>query len=135
MSYLLDTSAAVDVIRGRKPAVRARFADAIRRGVSVSLPSVVAFELHYGVERSARREKNAALLAGFLAARLTALPFDHEDAAEAGRLRVALQRAGTPIGPYDLLIAAQANRRGWTLVTRNAAEFRRIPTLTVEDWS
>jgi tRNA(fMet)-specific endonuclease VapC len=53
----------------------------------------------------------------------------------AGDLRAELERAGTPIGPYDLLIAAQALRSGSTLVTANVREFRRVPGLAVEDWT
>jgi predicted nucleic acid-binding protein len=46
-----------------------------------------------------------------------------------------LERAGTPIGPYDILIAAQARRRNLTIVTANRREFERVPGLTVQDWS
>jgi tRNA(fMet)-specific endonuclease VapC len=63
------------------------------------------------------------------------LPFEIEDAEEAGDIRAALERAGTPIGPYDILIAAQARRRGAILVTANEHEFARVPGLMVEDWS
>jgi tRNA(fMet)-specific endonuclease VapC len=61
--------------------------------------------------------------------------FEEEDAVIAGDLRAELERAGTPIGPYDLLIAAQALRSGSTLVTANVREFRRVPGLAVEDWT
>jgi tRNA(fMet)-specific endonuclease VapC len=43
--------------------------------------------------------------------------------------------AGTPIGQYDTLIAAQARRRGALLVTANRREFARVPGLRVEDWA
>ena len=58
-----------------------------------------------------------------------------EDAEEAGNIRAALERAGKPIGPYDVLIAAQARRRGATLVTANEREFARVPGLKTEDWA
>ena len=63
------------------------------------------------------------------------LPFDAEDAAHAGDIRAHLERKGTPIGPYDYLIAAQARRRGATLVTANRREFERVPGLMVADWA
>jgi len=63
------------------------------------------------------------------------LDFDAADAKEAGAIRAALRRAGTEIGPYDLLIAAQARRRDATLVTGNAREFARVAGLTVADWT
>lgn len=135
MSHLLDTSTAVDIIRGRKPAARRRFVNAIRLRTTILVPSVTIFELRYGAERSAHPDRNTALLDDLLSVPLRILPFDDEDAGEAARLRVALERAGAPIGPYDLLIAAQASRRGWTVVTGNVAEFRRVPSVAVEDWS
>jgi tRNA(fMet)-specific endonuclease VapC len=52
----------------------------------------------------------------------------------AGRIRAALEAAGTPIGAYDVLIGGQALRSGATLVTAKTSEFRRIAGLTWEDW-
>ena len=57
------------------------------------------------------------------------------DAVRAASLRVHLKKAGTPIGPIDVLIAGQALERGWTLVTSNIKEFERVPGLAFEDWS
>ena len=62
------------------------------------------------------------------------LPFEAEDAAHAGDIRAHLESKGTPIGHYDCLIAAQARRRGATLVTANRREFERVPGLMVMDW-
>jgi tRNA(fMet)-specific endonuclease VapC len=66
---------------------------------------------------------------------VTPWPFEPEDAEEAGDIRAALERSGTPIGPYDTLIAAQARRRGALLVTANRREFARVPGLRSEDWA
>jgi len=63
------------------------------------------------------------------------LPFGEEDALAAGDLRAGLEAAGTPIGPYDLLIAAQALRSGTMLVTANVAEFARVRGLLWQDWT
>ncbi|HTS10805.1 MAG TPA: PIN domain-containing protein [Candidatus Limnocylindrales bacterium] len=63
------------------------------------------------------------------------LPFEDDDAPTAGRLRADLERAGTPIGAYDLLIAAQARNRRLTLITANVKEFRRVKDLSWEDWA
>jgi len=62
-------------------------------------------------------------------------PFELEDAEEAGDIRAELERAGTPIGPYDILIGAQARRRSALLVTANASELSRVPRLRTADWS
>ena len=66
---------------------------------------------------------------------LSPLPFDEEDAAQSAGLRAILETAGTPIGPYDVLIAGQSLRHGATLVTANTREFARVPGLNVEDWA
>jgi tRNA(fMet)-specific endonuclease VapC len=101
----------------------------------VLLPSIVLHELWHGAERSEQRDWNRTVLEKYLAGPVATLPFDEDDAVEAGRLRALLARAGTPIGPYDLLIAAQASRRAWALATGNVREFRRVPGLAVEDWT
>jgi tRNA(fMet)-specific endonuclease VapC len=75
------------------------------------------------------------LLAAFLAKGFEQPAFDLEDAVEAGGIRAGLERLGTPIGPYDYLIAAQARRRGAALVTLNRREFERVPGLIVTDWA
>ena len=63
------------------------------------------------------------------------LEFDQEDARQAGEIRAHLASKGTPIGPYDVLIAGQAKARNLTLVTHNTTEFQRVEGLRVEDWS
>ena len=80
-------------------------------------------------------EWSAAKLKAFLRTPVTVLMFDADDASEAADIRAALARLGTPIGPYDTLIAAQARRRGATLVTANTREFSRVPGLVVADWT
>jgi tRNA(fMet)-specific endonuclease VapC len=62
------------------------------------------------------------------------LDFDREDARHSGEVRATLAAAGTPIGPYDVLIAGQAIARGLTLITHNTREFLRVPQIRVEDW-
>ncbi|MGH7088586.1 MAG: PIN domain-containing protein [Stellaceae bacterium] len=85
--------------------------------------------------RSARRRENAERLRTFLSGNIGIAAFEEDDAAAAGDLRASLEAVGTPIGPYDLLIAAQALRSGATLVTANVAEFARVRGLTWQDWS
>jgi tRNA(fMet)-specific endonuclease VapC len=66
--------------------------------------------------------------------RFEVLDFDREDARKAGEIRASLANAGTPVGPYDVLIAGQAVARGLTLVTNNTREFQRVASLRIEDW-
>jgi len=131
----LDTNAVIAAINVRVPGVRQRLEQALAERADVGIPIVVWFELHYGAAKSARVQQNRAALAAFLALDVAIWPFDIEDAEEAGDIRVTLERAGTPIGPYDILIAAQARRRGALLVTANGREFARVPGLRFEDWA
>ena len=103
--------------------------------VRISLSSVALYELWYGVARSQRRQENAERLQVFLSGDIDIVPFAAEDTAIAGDLRADLEAKGTPIDPYDLLIAAQALRLGATLVSANVAEFARVPGLLWQDWT
>ncbi len=99
----------------------------------IVLCDVVKAELYYGAYKSARREANLAVLATLFAG-FGSLPFDGEAARISGEIRADLARKGTPIGPYDLQIAAIALAHGCTLVTHNTGEFSRIAGLKLEDW-
>ena len=135
MSYLLDTNAVIALLTNRPPAVRERLRREASAAVAIWISSIVLFELWYGVARSQHRAQNAERLRTFLAGNISVIAFAEEDAAIAGDLRAELDKAGTPIGPYDLLIAAQALRAGMTLVTANATEFRRVRGLVWQDWT
>jgi tRNA(fMet)-specific endonuclease VapC len=132
--YCLDTSAVISVLNERAPSVAERFDREIARRTTILISTIVLYELRYGVVRSAQSERNRAVLENFLEFPVSIIAFDPEDAAEAGEIRTALARTGTPIGPYDVLIAAQARRRGAALVTLNQREFERVPGLIVTDW-
>ena len=131
----LDTNAVIAVLNDRASPVRTRIDATIQRGRTLAISPIVLFELRYGAAKSARPERNMQRISDFLAGAIAVLPFEPEDAEEAGDIRAALERAGTPIGPYDVLIAAQARRRDALLVTTNEREFARVPGLQTEDWA
>ena len=135
MIYLLDTNAVIAVLNNNPPAVRNRLRRAFARGSTIATSSVVLYVLWYGVARSKRQKENAERLRAFLSGAIRVIAFEEDDAAVAGELRAALEAKGTPIGPYDLLIAAQALRSRATLVTANVAEFSRVRGLTWRNWA
>lgn len=135
MNFLLDTDAVVALLRNKPLAVRERYLKAEASGDYLAISSVVLFELWYGVEKSGRVQENTERLRILLSGQLDLIDFDDEDAQTAGRVRALLEKAGTPIGAYDLLIASQALRRGLTVVTANISEFRRVTGLSWEDWT
>lgn len=130
----LDTNAAIAVINGEAE-VRRRLVAAHKRGEVISISVVVLFELLFVAEHSGQRERNMQRVDAFLAGDIEVLPFDAEDAFEAASIREELARIGRPIGPYDVLIAAQARRREATVVTANEGEFARVVGLKSTNWA
>jgi tRNA(fMet)-specific endonuclease VapC len=131
----LDTKVVIFAVNGRNPVIRARLGEQIRSGASIVLPVIALYEMQYGNAKSSPRVESELLLETFLVTGITIIPFETEDARHAGNIRAYLEAKGTPIGPYDILIAAQARRRGAALVTTNRREFDRVPGLIVTDWS
>jgi tRNA(fMet)-specific endonuclease VapC len=131
---LLDTNAAIGIINGDTKILE-RLRTALRGGDDVAISSIVLSELVYGAEHGSRRDHGLQRLDTFLAGPVSVVDFDAEDAVESGRVREELARVGRPIGPYDVLIAAQARRRGATLITANEREFRRVRGLKSENWA
>ncbi|WP_299016502.1 type II toxin-antitoxin system VapC family toxin [uncultured Caulobacter sp.] len=134
MTLALDTNVFVDLTQGRRPKVRERYIEAVLAAELMAASVIVHHELRFGVFASRDPEAAARHLADFLRD-VVIEPLSQDDVEVAARIREALKRAGTPIGPYDLLIAGQALNRGWTLVTSNTREFSRIEGLSLEDWS
>jgi tRNA(fMet)-specific endonuclease VapC len=135
MTYFFDTNACIALIKGSNPQVRNRFQSVLATNARLLVSSIVVFELWYGVAKSVQKEKNKTQLEAFLAAPIEVISFDEEDAISAGEHRAMLEAIGRPISAYDLLIAGQALRRGWTLVTANVSEFSRVKGLSWEDWT
>jgi tRNA(fMet)-specific endonuclease VapC len=131
VKYLLDTNACVDYLSGRHPSVIARLQH--RGPGDLGLSTVVVAELRYGADRSARAKENHARI-DVLVAEIPPVEFDLESASAYGRLRTRLEAKGTPIGPNDMLIAAQGLAHNLVVVTDNVREFRRVRGLKVENW-
>ena len=129
MSFLLDTNAVIAVLNAPAGDVGKRLRR--KKPASVSISAVVLHELYFGAFKSVRVSHNVATIDGLA---FNVLAFDRDDARAAGEVRAALQAIGTPIGPYDILIAGQALSRNLTLVTHNIGEFSRVTKLKVEDW-
>lgn len=131
MRYLLDTNAWVDYLTGRYSTVVARIQES--RPDDLCLSSVVMAELRYGAEKSQRKKSNHDLL-DTLAREVRCVDFDLDGARTYGELRTALEKRGSPLGPYDMMIAAHALSLDLIVVTDNEREFRRVKSLQVENW-
>ena len=129
--YLLDSNICIYFMKNTYPHLTKRILSQDTSNFMIS--SITVFELEYGAEKSNWGEKNRQKLSLFLAP-FNIIPFTVDDAVIAGRIRGYLEKQGTPIGPYDIQLAAQAFTRNVTLITHNAGEFSRVPNLKVEDW-
>ena len=129
MRYLLDANAVIALLNDTTSPIARRIRRYAPRDIGVSV--VVIHELYYGAFKSQRVEKNVGRVD---ALQFPVVEFDQEDARQAGEIRAHLASEGTPIGPYDVLIAGQAKARKLTLVTHNTTEFQRVFGLKVEDW-
>ena len=135
IEYALDTNACIALINGSSVPVRRRFKDVLAEGSVVCVSTVAVHELWYGVAKSERRDYNTERVQAFLSGPIRLLPFDEADARAAGEVRALLEQERRPIGAYDSLLAGQAVRRGFTLVTANVRQFQRVDGLRWEDWS
>lgn len=134
MNWLLDANVVIALMKVDPPAVRNPLRRAIASGGIIATSSIVLQEIWYGIMKSSRPADNKRSLEAFLAGGVEVLPFDQEDAARAGEVRAVLKAKGSPIGPYDVLIAAQALQADMTVATGNVREFRRIDGLKFENW-
>jgi len=130
LKFMLDTNICIFTLKNRPQEVRDAFK--LHHG-QMCISTVTLMELIYGAEKSTCPERNLADIEGF-AARLEVLKYDQDAAAHTGQLRAELAKAGTPIGPYDQMIAGHARSQGLILVTNNRREFDRVPGLRIEDW-
>lgn len=131
MTYLLDSNVCIRLINNSSPAVTSRLAAQQPEDILVS--TITQLELYYGAYRSAQRDRNLEILQRFFI-QFNIIGLDSEAAKVAGRIRAELAAMGTPIGPYDVQIAAIALTNDLILVTHNVREFNRVNGLQIEDW-
>jgi tRNA(fMet)-specific endonuclease VapC len=130
--YLLDTNICIFLKNNRHPSVAARLATLKPGDVAMSV--VTWGELVLGAEKSREREQTLSKIHK-LRALVPVLGLTENVGDRYGAIRCALEKAGKPIGPNDLWIAAHAQTLGIPLVTNNTGEFNRVSGLTVEDWT
>jgi tRNA(fMet)-specific endonuclease VapC len=131
MIYLLDTNTCISYINHKNMSVYQHIIALSPEDVGIC--DIVKLELYYGAYNSARTEENLENLRKFFGD-FVSLPFDGQAAIICGNLRAQLKAIGTPIGSYDLQIAAIALANDLTLITHNTREFNRVNGLQVEDW-
>ena len=131
IKFMLDTNACISIINDNPKSVRRMLMQQAVNEVAIS--TVVLYELEYGICKSKYKIKNKANLEHFLKY-VQVLDWSSELAEEAANVRCELEKLGTPIGHYDLLIAAHARLINAILVTHNTNEFKRVAGLKIIDW-
>jgi len=129
---MLDTNACIAVMNDRPAKVRTQLLKKSIETVGISVISL--YELKYGAYKSEQLVRNQKTLNAFCRY-VQVNAWDEECADAAGRIRAMLEKTGSLVGPYDLLIAAHAVTTGATLVTANVREFKRVKSLKVVNWS
>ncbi|MDK9719486.1 MAG: type II toxin-antitoxin system VapC family toxin [Trichlorobacter sp.] len=132
MKLLLDTNICIYIIKQQPASVLKQFLEYQIGDIGIS--SITLSELRYGVAKSQHQDKNSKALGQFITP-LEVVPFDDAAALAYGAIRATLEKAGTPIGAMDMLIAAHAVALGVPLVTNNTREFERVAGLDVVDWT
>ncbi len=128
--YLLDTNTLIYYFKGMGNVSHNLLSQPPQ---NISIPSIVIFELEVGIAKSTSPGKRTKQLHELLSL-VNIIPFAEKEAKLSAEIRVKLEKQGTPIGPYDLLIAGTAMAHQAILVSRNTSEFERIKKLQIENW-
>lgn len=132
MRYMLDTNICIYSIKHKPEQVFLRLQE--HNPADICISSVTYAELVRGVEKSQAVEKNRLALTLLLSS-IEILNFDALAAESYGKIRADLEKQGTPIRPLDMMIAGHAKSLGYTVVTNNTKEFKRIKDLKLENWT
>jgi len=128
--YILDTNTLIYFFKGIGSVADNVLAVSPK---DIGIPAVVLYELEYGIAKSTSPKKRTKQLEE-LCALVEVLTFGNEEAKTSATIRAVLEKKGTPIGSYDVMIAGTALSKQGVLVTSNTKEFRRVPKLKIVDW-
>lgn len=128
--YVLDTNTLIYFFKGMGNVAQCLLAQSPQ---DIAIPAIVLYELQVGVAKSNQPRKRQRQLETLLT-QTAVLSFGEKEVQHAAQTRAYLEKQGTPIGAYDVLIAGTALAQRATLVTHNTVEFSRVPKLVLEDW-
>ena len=128
--YILDTNTLIYFFKGIGNVASILLSKSPK---DISIPSIALYELEVGIAKSNNPDKRKKQLEGLIS-RINVIPFAAKEAKAAAIIRADLENKGTPIGPFDTLIAGTALSENAILVTHNTQEFNRVNELAIEDW-
>ena len=128
--YILDTNMLIYFFKGMGNVAENLLAISPK---DIGIPSVVLYELEYGIAKSTSPRKRMKQLEE-MCSLVNVLPFAKKEAKASALIRAGLEKKGTPIDPYDVMIAGTAVSQQGVLITNNVNEFKRVPKLKIENW-
>jgi tRNA(fMet)-specific endonuclease VapC len=131
MLRFLDTDICVAFLRGSSTSVQDHLLQYPKS--TIRLPAIVVAELFYGLEKSVASRRHVIALRQFVGSFQIA-GFTQNAAAHYGRIRAMLESKGQPIGANNYLVAATVIAEKGVLVTGNVKEFKKLPSLKLENW-
>lgn len=128
--FLLDTDTFSYAVSGRSEQIRSQLT---KSAGNLALSTISLAELRYGVQK--KKSRRLSTLVDLFLELVTVVDFDVAAAECYAGIRIQLEKAGRPIGGNDMLIAAVAKSRGYTLVTNNVNHFGRVKGLQIVNWA
>ena len=128
--YILDTNTLIYFFKGIGNVAGILLSKSPK---DISIPSIALYELEVGIAKSTKPNKRRKQLKSLIS-KIDISSFGAKEAEVAAMIRANLESKGTPIGPYDTLIAGTALSINATLITHNTKEFKRVNGLNIEDW-
>ena len=132
MKYLVDTTILIYLCNSKSKPLENKFKT--HRPDEFAVSAITVGELIYGVNKSQQRDRNLQAILKIVSP-FRILDFDSSDSWQYGEIRAELEKKGMIIGGNDIMIAAQARRRGLIVITNNIKEYKRVPSLKIEDWT
>lgn len=132
MLYMLDTNICIYLMKKKSLSLFKKLSS-LEKHHDIAISSIVLAELQFGVANSQHKEQSQINL-NTLLSKLDVLPYTEQCAFYYGEIRAELKRKGALIGANDLFIASHALTEKATLITNNGKEFKRVNTLSIENW-
>jgi tRNA(fMet)-specific endonuclease VapC len=129
MKYVLDTNICAFYFRGNQ-AIRNKMYEIGFENLFIS--EITVLELLYGAANSTQIDKKLNEVNNFVA-RLQTLPI-HPALLLFATEKARLNKLGTPLENFDLLIGVSAVQHNMTMVTNNTRHFERVQHIILEDW-
>jgi len=130
MIYMLDTDTVSFLVRKDTSVIKNLLK---HEDDEICISAISYAELCFGLEKKGSEKLFTEI--NLVTAKLSIVDFDDLQSELYGKIRLGLEKSGSPLGDMDMLIAAAALSAGAILVTHNVKHFSKIKGIKVEDWT